>query len=65
MSALPAKKIEPQACRRCGAAPRVDHQGTRWKVVCSANKSGLSKCQSEGHTMLSRKEAVRVWNELK
>lgn len=65
MSAPPTEKIEPQACRRCGAAPRVDHQGRKWKVVCSANKSSLSKCQSEGHTMLSRKEAVRVWNELK
>ena len=29
------------------------------------NKSIHSECKIEGHTMFSRKEAVRVWNELK
>lgn len=60
-----AAKVEPQACPGCGAVARVDHQGSKWKVWCSMNKTVLSDCQKSGHTMGSRKEAVRVWNESK
>jgi len=59
------EKAEPQACPNCSATARIDHQGRKWKVLCSMNKSIHSECKIEGHTMFSRKEAVRVWNELK
>lgn len=63
VTAIP--KVEPQACPGCGAVARVDHLGRKWTVLCSMNKTILSKCRKAGHTMFSRKEAVRVWNELK
>lgn len=60
-----ATKVEPQACPGCGAAAEVKKNGSRWKVWCERNKTSLSACQKMGHLMLTRKEAVRVWNELK
>ena len=45
-------------------AETVQYFGNRWKVLCSKNLSATSACQKEGHTMFTRKEAVRSWNEL-
>lgn len=61
----PIEIVNPQACPGCRAAAEVKKNGSRWKVVCSNNKTSLSACQKMGHMMLTRKEAVRVWNELK
>lgn len=58
-------KVEPQACPGCGSVARIDHQGSKWRVLCSKNISIFSTCRTVGHTMLSRKAAVNVWNELK
>lgn len=58
-------KLEPQACPGCGAAARIDHQGSKWRVLCSKYTGIVSECKKSGHTMYTRKEAVRVWNELK
>jgi hypothetical protein len=61
-----AVKAEPQACPGCGAAAQIDRLGSRWMVLCSKkSKVTLGGCQKTGHTMLSRKDAIRVWNELK
>lgn len=61
-----AVKVEPQACPGCGAVAQVVHVGNRWTVLCSKkSKVTLGGCQKSGHTMLSRKDAIRVWNELK
>ncbi|MFZ3139147.1 hypothetical protein [Polaromonas sp.] len=54
-----------QPCPGCGAPAKIEHAASRWKVLCSKNQSVLSGCSKAGHTMHSRKEAVRVWNELK
>lgn len=51
-------------CPGCGAAAYIRHVGKRWKVLCGQNCSISSACQKEGHTMYTRKEAVRCWNEL-
>jgi hypothetical protein len=63
---ITAIKVEPQACPGCGAPAQIDHTGSRWTVLCSKkSKLIVGGCQKSGHTMLSRKDAIRVWNELK
>lgn len=54
----------PQACPGCGATAKIQHYGKHWKVLCEKNRSTLSACQKSGHTMFTRKDAVRCWNEL-
>lgn len=61
----PIETLMPQSCPGCGSGAEVKKNGSRWKVVCEQNKTTLSVCQKMGHTMLTRKEAVRVWNVLK
>lgn len=58
-------RIEPQTWLGCGAAAEVKKNGSRWAVLCEKNKSTIGSCQKMGHTMFTRKEAIRVWNELK
>lgn len=60
-----SKKVEPQACPGCGSEPEGIRDGSKWKWKCSANKGLHSVCKKEGHWMFSRKDAVRVWNEVK
>jgi hypothetical protein len=58
-------KVEPQQCPGCGSPVELKRSGSKWKFLCSANKGLNSQCKKEGHWMFSKKDAVRVWNEVK
>lgn len=65
MATAVATKVEPQDCPGCGSASTLLRAGSKWKFLCSANKGLNSQCKKEGHWMFSKKDAVRVWNEVK
>lgn len=59
-------KVEPQNCPSCGSVATLDGGGRRWRYLCSKNNLTLiSPCAKVGHTMFTKAEALRVWNELK
>lgn len=63
---MATKTVEVENCPGCGARAKVQGSGRRWQVVCSKNNQTLfSPCQKAGHTMFTKAEAVRVWNETK
>lgn len=58
-------KTDPQQCPGCDSSADYRRSGAKWKLLCSTNKGLNSSCKKEGHWMFSRKDAVRVWNEVK
>ncbi len=64
MTVTTATMVGPQVCPGCGSPYELKRAGSKWKFLCSANKGLNSQCKKEGHWMFSRKDAVRVWNEV-
>jgi hypothetical protein len=65
MSTSQEPSVKPNHCYKCGAEPEIEKLGPRlWRVVCSANTRPLGSHWVVGHEMFTRKDAVRVWNEL-
>lgn len=63
---MATKTAEPQNCPGCGSPANIEGGGRRWRVLCSKNTQTLhTPCQKAGHVMLTKAEAVRVWNEVK
>jgi hypothetical protein len=55
----------PQDCPKYGASAVVNNPKPRlWYVACSKNSKLIGGHRVEGHTMLTKREAITVWNEL-
>jgi hypothetical protein len=53
--------IEAQKCC-CGSSARILHWDSYWKVKCERHPDG---CEYEGHTMRTRRDAIREWDALR
>jgi hypothetical protein len=56
---------EPKNCPVCGATAELHKPKARiWRYRCSKYSPLVGGHRIEGHPMYSKREAIRVWNEL-